>query len=44
MGLLATIPPATVQRLLGGRLGRQAAERARGIDPRPVVARAAGVG
>ncbi|MET8855537.1 hypothetical protein [Streptomyces sp. NPDC004579] len=39
VGLLATIPPATVQRLLGGRAGRQAAERARGIDPRPVVAR-----
>ncbi|MGW3917727.1 hypothetical protein ACWEBX_40680, partial [Streptomyces sp. NPDC005070] len=39
VGLLASIPPATAQRLLGGRAGRQAAERARGIDPRPVVAR-----
>ncbi|WP_406375772.1 hypothetical protein OG788_39615 [Streptomyces sp. NBC_00647] len=39
IGLLAVIPPATVQRLLGGRAGRQAADRARGIDPRPVVPR-----
>ncbi|MET9895946.1 hypothetical protein ABZZ47_38285 [Streptomyces sp. NPDC006465] len=39
IGLLAAIPPATVQRLLGGRAGRQAADRARGIDPRPVVPR-----
>ncbi|MFD7877680.1 hypothetical protein ACFV5G_26875 [Streptomyces sp. NPDC059766] len=40
VGLLAALPPATVQRLLGGRAGRQAADRARGIDPRPVTPRA----
>ncbi|MGK3943395.1 hypothetical protein ABK046_33770 [Streptomyces caeruleatus] len=40
VGLLAAVPPATAQRLLGGRAGRTAAERARGIDPRPVVPRA----
>ncbi|WP_331722848.1 hypothetical protein OG848_47420 (plasmid) [Streptomyces canus] len=40
VGLLAAVPSATVQRLLGGRAGRLAADRARGIDPRPVVARA----
>ncbi|WP_406190508.1 hypothetical protein [Streptomyces sp. NBC_01017] len=40
IGLLATVPPATIQRLLGGRAGRTAADRARGIDPRPVVPRA----
>lgn len=40
VGLLAAVPPATVQRLLGGRAGRLAADRARGIDPRPVVPRA----
>ncbi|MFG2261073.1 DinB/UmuC family translesion DNA polymerase [Streptomyces mirabilis] len=40
VGLLAAVPPATVQRLLGGRPGRQAADRARGIDPRPVTPRA----
>lgn len=40
VGLLAAVPPATVQRLLGGRAGRTAADRARGIDPRPVVPRA----
>jgi DNA polymerase-4 len=37
VGLLAALPPATVQRVLGGRAGRLAADRARGIDPRPVV-------
>ncbi|MFK0026027.1 hypothetical protein [Streptomyces sp. NPDC090798] len=37
VGLLAAVPLATVQRLLGGRAGRQAADRARGIDPRPVI-------
>ncbi|MGW1363056.1 DNA polymerase Y family protein [Streptomyces chartreusis] len=37
VGLLAAVPPATVLRLLGGRT---AADRARGIDPRPVVPRA----
>ncbi|GJF24795.1 hypothetical protein SHO565_53590 [Streptomyces sp. HO565] len=40
VGLLAAIPPATVQRLLGGKPGRTASDRARGIDPRPVVPRA----
>jgi DNA polymerase-4 len=39
VGLLAAVPPATVQRLLGGRNGRLAADRARGIDPRPVTPR-----
>ncbi|MFH8701308.1 DinB/UmuC family translesion DNA polymerase [Streptomyces chartreusis] len=39
VGLLAAVPPATVQRLLGARAGRTAADRARGIDPRPVVPR-----
>lgn len=37
VGLLAAIPPATVQRILGGRAGRTAVDRARGIDPRPFV-------
>ncbi|GHH68162.1 DNA polymerase-4 [Streptomyces umbrinus] len=40
VGLLAAVPPATVQRLLGGRAGRMAVDRARGIDPRPVAPRA----
>ncbi|WP_329020437.1 DNA polymerase Y family protein [Streptomyces sp. NBC_01601] len=40
VGLLAAVPTATVQRLLGGRPGRTASDRARGIDPRPVVPRA----
>jgi DNA polymerase-4 len=40
VGLLAAVSPATVQRLLGGRAGRLAADRARGIDPRPVISRA----
>ncbi|MEV7083345.1 hypothetical protein AB0N88_33160 [Streptomyces sp. NPDC093516] len=39
VGLLAALPAATVQRLLGGRAGRMAVDRARGIDPRPVVPR-----
>ncbi|MGX5183426.1 DNA polymerase Y family protein [Streptomyces avermitilis] len=37
--LLAAVPMATIQRLLGGRAGRLASERARGIDPCPVVPR-----
>ncbi|AWW43530.1 hypothetical protein DN051_44205 (plasmid) [Streptomyces cadmiisoli] len=37
---LAAVPPATVQRLVGGRVGRSAAEPARGTDLRPVVLRA----
>ncbi|MFJ4467243.1 hypothetical protein ACIP2X_06925 [Streptomyces sp. NPDC089424] len=40
VALLATVSPATVQRLLGGKAGRLAADRARGIDPRPVLPRA----
>ncbi|WP_051371356.1 DNA polymerase Y family protein [Streptomyces sp. 142MFCol3.1] len=40
VGLLSAIEPATVQRLLGGKAGRLATDRARGIDPRPVVPRA----
>ncbi|MFE5406921.1 hypothetical protein ACFQ9Z_37690 [Streptomyces sp. NPDC056580] len=38
-GLLAAAPAQTVQRLLGGRAGRLARERARGADRRPVVPR-----
>ncbi|MFI1294134.1 hypothetical protein ACH4VM_38025 [Streptomyces sp. NPDC020792] len=39
VGLLAAVSPATAQRLLGKKTGRLAADRARGIDPRPVVPR-----
>ncbi|MFE5402774.1 hypothetical protein ACFQ9Z_15605 [Streptomyces sp. NPDC056580] len=39
VGLLASVSPGTVQRLLGRTHGRLAADRARGIDPRPVVPR-----
>ncbi|MER6784371.1 hypothetical protein ABT330_07015 [Streptomyces sp. NPDC000658] len=39
IGLLAALPSETVQRLLGGRAGRTAADRARGTDPRPVTPR-----
>ncbi|WP_405512162.1 hypothetical protein [Streptomyces canus] len=39
VGLLAAVPPSTVQRLLGGKAGRLVAARARGIDPRSVVPR-----
>ncbi|MEV7794587.1 hypothetical protein AB0O68_21745 [Streptomyces sp. NPDC087512] len=39
VGLLAAVSPETVQRLLGGRAGRLASDRARGIDPRSVVPR-----
>ncbi|MFJ4633555.1 hypothetical protein [Streptomyces sp. NPDC088847] len=39
VGLLAALPPATVQRILGGRAGRMAVDRARGIDPRTVTPR-----
>lgn len=39
VGLLAAVSPATAQRLLGKNAGRLAADRARGIDPRPVVPR-----
>jgi DNA polymerase-4 len=39
VGLLAAVSPETTQRLLGGKAGRLAADRARGLDPRPVVPR-----
>ncbi|MFF1548057.1 hypothetical protein [Streptomyces sp. NPDC058291] len=39
IGLLAAILTETTQRLLGGRAGRAAADRARGIDPRLVTPR-----
>ncbi|MGC9411198.1 hypothetical protein [Streptomyces sp. DZ1-3] len=39
VSLLAAISSETVQRLPGGKAGRLAADRARGIDPRPVVPR-----
>ncbi|MFE5034449.1 hypothetical protein [Streptomyces sp. NPDC056683] len=38
VGLLAALPAATVQRLLGNA-GRTAVDRARGIDPRTVTPR-----
>ncbi|MEU8955010.1 hypothetical protein AB0C93_11965 [Streptomyces sp. NPDC048518] len=34
---VAALPLATLQRILGGRAGRQAADRARGIDLRPIT-------
>lgn len=37
IGLLANLPEATVQRVLGGRAGRLLRERARGIDRRVIV-------
>ncbi|MFJ9862369.1 hypothetical protein ACIRVN_33455 [Streptomyces albogriseolus] len=40
VGRLAALSPATIQRLLGGKEGRTATDRARGTDPRPVVPRA----
>ncbi|MFD5429980.1 hypothetical protein [Streptomyces sp. NPDC127084] len=39
VGMLAALPPATVQRMLGGKAGRTAVDRARGIDPRTVTPR-----
>lgn len=39
VGQLAALPAATLQRLLGAAAGRRAADRARGIDPRPVTPR-----
>ncbi|WP_331724030.1 hypothetical protein [Streptomyces sp. NBC_00005] len=39
VGLLAALPPETVQRLLGAKAGRTAVDRARGIDPRTVTPR-----
>lgn len=40
VGELADAPLPTIQRILGAQAGRAAHERARGIDPRPVVATA----
>ncbi|MFD8413409.1 hypothetical protein ACFV2Q_16840 [Streptomyces sp. NPDC059650] len=37
VGAVASVSPGTVERILGRRAGRLAAERARGIDPRPVT-------
>ncbi|MCJ1679714.1 hypothetical protein MTF65_20685 [Streptomyces sp. APSN-46.1] len=39
VGALAEVPPGVVERILGRRAGRLVAERARGIDPRPVTPR-----
>lgn len=36
-GRVAAAPPATLQRILGAKTGRLLHERARGIDPTPVV-------
>ncbi|MGW9080034.1 DNA polymerase Y family protein [Streptomyces kronopolitis] len=41
VGRVAAAPPATLQRILGARTGRVVYERARGIDPTPVVPNAA---
>lgn len=40
VGELADAPLPTIQRILGMQAGRAAHERARGIDPRPVIATA----
>ncbi|MFD4605693.1 hypothetical protein ACFWPQ_47750 [Streptomyces sp. NPDC058464] len=40
VGALAALPPYTLQRLLGASAGGLVADRARGIDLRPVVPRA----
>ncbi|QPP09591.1 hypothetical protein G4Z16_27825 [Streptomyces bathyalis] len=37
VGRVAGAPPATLQRILGAKTGRLLRERARGIDPTPVV-------
>ncbi|MFW3470219.1 DNA polymerase thumb domain-containing protein [Streptomyces microflavus] len=37
VGILATLPESTVQRIVGGRTGRLLHERAKGIDRRAVV-------
>ncbi|MFJ3882062.1 hypothetical protein ACIPW5_32035 [Streptomyces sp. NPDC090077] len=39
VGALTHVPPGVVERILGKGAGRLAAERARGIDPRPVTPR-----
>ncbi|MEU5211448.1 helix-hairpin-helix domain-containing protein [Streptomyces sp. NPDC020742] len=41
IGRIAAAPPATLQRILGAKTGRSVHERARGIDPTPVVPNAA---
>ncbi|MER5810605.1 hypothetical protein ABT143_20840 [Streptomyces sp. NPDC002033] len=39
VGALTRVPPGVLERILGKRAGRLVAERARGIDPRPVIPR-----
>ncbi|WP_392893893.1 hypothetical protein [Streptomyces sp. LN699] len=39
VGALTRVPPGVVERILGKRSGRLVAERARGVDPRPVTPR-----
>ncbi|MGW0392011.1 DNA polymerase Y family protein [Streptomyces sp. NPDC003042] len=39
VGAITQVPPGVVERILGKRAGRLVAERARGIDPRPVTPR-----
>ncbi|MEU3913498.1 hypothetical protein [Streptomyces sp. NPDC029721] len=39
VGALTQVPPGVLERILGKRAGRLVAERARGIDPRPVTPR-----
>ncbi|KUL62808.1 DNA polymerase Y family protein [Streptomyces sp. NRRL S-1521] len=38
IGRLAAVPEGTVQRIVGGKAGRLLHQRARGIDPRPILA------
>ncbi|MET9605795.1 hypothetical protein ABZZ17_12115 [Streptomyces sp. NPDC006512] len=39
VGALTRVPPGVLERILGKRAGRTVADRARGIDPRPVTPR-----
>ncbi|MFF4646350.1 hypothetical protein [Streptomyces sp. NPDC001389] len=39
VGALTRVPPGVLERILGKRTGRLVAERARGVDPRPVTPR-----
>ncbi|WP_371679244.1 hypothetical protein [Streptomyces sp. NBC_01276] len=39
VGALTRVPPGVLERILGKRSGRLVADRARGIDPRPVTPR-----
>ncbi|WP_323183448.1 hypothetical protein [Streptomyces sp. NBC_00091] len=39
VGALTQVPPGVLERILGKRAGRLVAERARGVDPRPVTPR-----